>query len=449
MWSWNKIKNQGITKEVDIAPLVIFRILFSLLMLFSLLRFWFNGWISEFYIIPKMHFKYFGFEWVQSLGNPGMYLLFSVAICSVLFMLLGFLYRVASVVFFLSFTYIELIDKTTYLNHYYFISLVALLLIFLPTNRYFSIDAKFNFIQPTRKIPVWTINCLKMQLGIVYMFAGLAKLNYDWIVNANPLKMWLPAHANKPVFGFLFNYEWTAYLFSWFGALYDLCIPFLLLAKRLRPFAYATVILFHMITYWLFPIGMFPFVMILSTTIFFSEKFHVSLLDKLESIFKWKVAPTQQLISNGSKGPIMAFLTLFFTFQLIFPFRYLAYEGPLFWHEQGYRFGWRVMLIEKAGSAFFYASDPITQQKVEIRNSDYLTKSQEKMMATQPDMIVQFANYLAADLKTKGWKAPQIHSEVYVTLNGSGSKPFIDPTVNLAGIQDSWSEKTWILPFNQ
>ena len=33
--------------------------------------------------------------------------------------------------------------------------------------------------------------------------------------------------------------------------------------------------------------------------------------------------------------------------QVIFPLRYIFYPGELFWHEQGYRFSWRVMLMEK------------------------------------------------------------------------------------------------------
>lgn len=448
MINWKSIIEKGITKEVDIAPLVIFRILFSLLMLGSLIRFWVNGWIYDFYIMPKMHFKYFGFEWVESLGNPGMYILFGCAMLATLFMLFGFLYRIAATVFFLSFTYIELIDKTTYLNHYYFVSLMALLMIVLPANRYFSIDAKLFPKIYSRTVKVWSINVLKLQLGIVYFYAGVAKLNYDWLINAQPLKMWLPAHASKPVVGFLFKYTWVAYLFSWFGAIYDLSIPFLLLVKKLRLVAYTAVISFHVITYWLFPIGMFPFIMIISTLIFFSEDFHKNILAKLEWAFAWKQTFSTVQTPQFNKFVVVG-LGVFFLIQLVFPFRYLMYDGPLFWHEQGYRFGWRVMLMEKAGSAFFYARDEQTQQQVEIRNCDYLTAGQEKMMATQPDMILEFANYIEEDLKSKGWVNPEVRSDVYVTLNGSGSRQFIDPTVNLAELEDSWKPKTWILPFEQ
>ena len=94
------------------------------------------------------------------------------------------------------------------------------------------------------KIPVWSINLLKLQLGIVYFFAGIAKLNYDWLIKAMPLKLWLPAHTSKPIIGFLFKNTAVAYVFSWFGALYDLLIPFLLLSKKTRSLAYVAVIVF-------------------------------------------------------------------------------------------------------------------------------------------------------------------------------------------------------------
>lgn len=449
MLSITSIKKNLITKEVDIAPLVIFRLLFSALMFASLLRFWLKGWIYELYISPTFHFKYYGFEWVQSLGEPGMYVLFALVMLASVCMFIGYKYRLSALAFFIGFTYIELIDKTTYLNHYYFISLVSFLMVFLPANRYFSLDAKLSPKLQTRKIPVWSINLLKLQLGIVYFFAGIAKLNYDWLIKAMPLKLWLPAHTSKPIIGFLFKNTALAYVFSWFGALYDLLIPFLLLSKKTRSLAYVAVIVFHVLTYWLFPIGMFPLIMIGCTLIFFSEDFHCNLLDKLERIVKWSSVTVSENLEN-TKG-LSAFgivsIAVFMAVQFVFPFRHLAYEGPLFWHEQGYRFGWRVMLMEKAGSAFFYASEPTSKKRLEIRNGDYLTANQEKMMATQPDMILEFANYIEADLKSKGWSNPEVYSEVYVTLNGSGSRPFIDTKVNLASIEDSWKNKTWILPF--
>ena len=138
-----------LNKPVSIAPLVTFRITFGLLMFFSIARFCWRGWIDTVYVNPRFHFSYVGFEWIQPFGNIGMYLLFAAMLVSCLLIIIGFYYRAAIIIFFLSFTYVELIDVTTYLNHYYFISLVAFLLIWLPANRAYSLDARLKKVKAT------------------------------------------------------------------------------------------------------------------------------------------------------------------------------------------------------------------------------------------------------------------------------------------------------------
>ena len=69
-------------------------------------------------------------------------------------------------------------------------------------------------------------------------------------------------------------------------------------------------------------------------------------------------------------------------------------------------------------------------------------------MSFQPDMILEFAHYVAAGYHKKGWKEPAVYVESYVTLNGRPSQLFIDPKVNLATQRESFRPKKWIIPFN-
>ncbi len=131
-------------------------------------------------------------------------------------------------------------------------------------------------------------------------------------------------------------------------------------------------------------------------------------------------------------------------FQLTFPFRHLLYEGNMFWHEQGYRFGWRVMLMEKAGYAQFKIEDK-DGRTMEVRNADFLTPVQEKMMSTQPDLMIQYAHFLKAYYQSEGISAEGVYASVYVTMNGQSSRLFIDSKVNLAEQIDGWKAKPWIL----
>ena len=116
-----------------------------------------------------------GFEWVQSLGNTGMHILFLVSTVAALMVALGCLYRVAIIIFFLGFTYIELIDVTTYLNHYYFISLIAFLMIWLPANRDYAVDVWLKPEMQRTQVPAWTIHSIRFQMAVVYFFAALPK----------------------------------------------------------------------------------------------------------------------------------------------------------------------------------------------------------------------------------------------------------------------------------
>ena len=439
------------TTYTSTATLAFFRLAFGLMMLMSLIRFVAYGWIDKFYIQPDFHFSYYGFEWVKPLGNY-TYLLYLIAGIAAFFVAIGFKYRISIITFFLAFTYIELMDKTYYLNHYYFISLVSFVLIFLPANAYFSVDSYRNRELAFAKIPRWNIDILKVMLAVVYFYAGLAKINSDWLLEAMPLRIWLPTNADLPLIGSLLKETWVAYAFSWFGMIYDLGIVFLLLYKPTRLFGFLIVVVFHVMTRILFPIGVFPYVMIISTLIFFDARFHQKVLFFF-SKFKihrniWENNKTKIVTFTKVYQTKLVFLSSFLLFQLAFPFRYLLYPNELFWTEEGFRFSWRVMLMEKAGYTEFKVTDALTKKTIHVNNSNFLTRFQEKQMSFQPDFIIQYAHHLHDFYQKQGINNPIVTVDSYVALNGRLSQRYIDPTINLAQEHDTFQHKNWILPFN-
>jgi hypothetical protein len=441
------VMQNWLSAPVSIAPLVVFRILFGAMMLFSTLRFWALDWIEDHYIQSKVQFKYFGFEWVELLPPAGMYALHIVMIISALGIMLGAWYRWSAVAFFLSFTYTELIDLTYYLNHYYFVSLVSAMLIFVPAARHCSVDVWRRPDLLCAQVPRWTIFVFQLQLAIVYTYAGLAKVNHAWLIEAMPLRIWLPANDALPLIGPLLAWKWMPWVFSWAGMLYDCTIVGWLAWPRTRTLAYASVVVFHVLTGILFQIGVFPLVMMAATWIFFSEKFHERVIHKITGV----TARFSVIKTSKRETPLpqlstyhLSLITLFFAFQLLFPWRYLAYPGNVFWTEEGYRFSWRVMLMEKAGTATFYVRDGATGREGVVNNGDFLCAHQEKQMAMQPDMILQFAHFLAKHYAENGVSSPAVRAEVYVTLNAQPSRLLIDPNLDLTKIRDGWSHKTWI-----
>ncbi len=448
-----KILNRYLKQETGAAPLAIIRIGFGLMMCFSIIRFWSKGWIEKIYISPKFHFSYYGFEWVQYLGDY-TYLLFIICFFSAFFVAIGYKYRIAIIIFFLSFTYIELLEKATYLNHYYFISVFSFMLIFLPAHLYFSADS-FISKKTYPKIPKWTTDSIKLLLSIVYIYAGLAKINSDWLFKAMPLKIWLPSKYDLPLIGEnLMQENWVHFAMSWSGMIYDLTIPFLLFYRKTRWFAFALVVFFHVFTRVLFPIGMFPYIMIISSLIFFDASFHnkiISLIRRLlQFFFKLKLnkKPVLEKIQYPKKPKGLYIVIVFLAIQLLIPFRYGLYPGELFWTEEGYRFSWRVMLMEKMGYTTFKIVNGKTQDFFYVNNSDFLTSFQEKQMSFQPDLILEYAHYLGDHFTSQGHKNVKVFAESYVALNGRISQPFIRKDVDLYKEKESFKHKYWVLPFN-
>lgn len=443
--------------ETSAAPLAVYRICFGLLMLFSTVRFISKGWVTSLYIEPKFHFSYQGFDWLPYPSEFGIWTLFILLIITSLFITLGFLYRFSTILFFLSFSFVELLDKANYLNHYYFVSLVAFLLIFISSHRMFSLDRFFGLVKSSTQARLWEIRILQFQISVVYFFAGIAKIEADWLLNAQPLKYWLHTANHISFFGDLLKQDWVAYLFSWVGCIYDLTIVLFLVMQKTRKAAYFAVITFHLTTWLLFPIGVFPWVMMAATTIFFSIQFHEQLLQFLSRFLRRTKLNNESKNGYFNKTMINVFLITFISFQILTPLRFILYEGDLFWTENGYRFSWRVMLMEKTATSNFYVIDNSTNTELEVNNADFLTKNQEKMMAAQPDMILQYSQFLKNEFTDTiinrfghelNVSTPEIQAEIFVTLNGRPHQEYVSKGIDLSTITMNENPYNWLEKFN-
>ena len=428
-------------KSVPIFSLIAFRFFFGSLMILLVLRFFLYGWIDKYFIEPQFFFSTFGFSFIQPFPGLGMYFYFCLLFVLALGITLGFFYRFCIISFFLFFTYFNLIDKTTYLNHYYLISLLSFLLIFLPAHRFFALDVYRTKIFQT-KIESWKIFILKLQLGFVYFFGGIAKWKSDWLIQAQPLKIWLFSLSNLPLIGEFLSYNFTAYLFSYVGLFFDCTVFFFLYYKKTRLWAYFFVLVFHVLTWILFPIGMFPWVMIALTSIFFSPTWPLRTIRffKFKKCFQFlpktsdlkKTVPTKNLaLLDQSKS----FFVLFFTLQLFLIFRHHLIKNYVCWSEEGFRYSWHIMIIHKTATIQFFVYDYEKNLKIPIEYKQYLTRRQNYMMISQPDMILQFAHYLKK-IKSKEMKNKNIGIMVdsIVSLNGHPSQSMIKPDLDLSKI---------------
>ena len=434
----------------DAASLAVFRFLFGAILCLSSIRFLWNGWVDRFYVQPTFFFKYWGFAWVEVLPEPWMTAAFVAMVVLSAFVAVGFLYRVSIVALFAVFTYVELIDVTNYLNHYYLVSLLAFLMCFLPLHRAYSVDA---WLRPDRfapVVPAWMLYLMRFQIGVVYFYAGIAKLQPDWLLHAQPLGIWLAARSETPLIGALLTLPAMPYIMSWAGFLNDtLVVPFLLW-KKTRPYAFATVAFFHFCTHLLFVIGVFPFLMVSGATLFFDADWPRKLLARVRGTTKRATSAAASVREGAATGRwslVAATLVVAYcVLQVATPLRAYLYPGDVLWHEQGMRYSWRVMVREKNGSIRYRLRWRDADREVQVLPSQYLTSHQEREMSGQPDMILQLAQRIAADFEARGHENVEVRVDALVSLNGRRAAPMIDPEVDLAHEPDTVAVMPWIAP---
>jgi vitamin K-dependent gamma-carboxylase len=436
---------QRLFDPIDNASIVWFRIAFGVLALWEVWRYANYGWIDRYYIAPSFHFTFYGFHWVQPWAGDGMYWHFGLLGVLALCIIFGLFYRGAAALFFVAFTYVFLLEKAKYLNHLYLFSLLSFLMIFIPAHRDLSLDARLRPAIRSQTAPAWTLWLLRLQMGVVYFYAGVAKINWDWL-QGWPLRIWLPRESSFPLIGRFFVEEWCQLLFSYGGLLLDLLGPFLLLWRRTRVVTFAFFVFFHLTNSRLFGIGIFPWLSIAATLLFFASNWP-------RRLFNWPrtgppperelAAPTR--LATGQRLAVAA-LAVFVAVQLLVPLRPFLYPGNVSWTEEGHNFSWHQKLRDKDGRARFNVTVPSSGETFEVDPREYLTSRQYRKMETRPHMVLEFAHHLAGRFGAQYGERVEVRADVTVSLNGRPEQRLIDPAVDLAKERRGIWHKPWILP---
>ncbi len=449
-------------QPVPIASLVFFRIAFGILGFADVLNTYiYYHWMVDAYNPAKFQFRYYGFEWVQPLPEPFMSAFFLVLCGLAILLVLGRWYPVSSFLFALGFTYTFLLEKSHYLNHGYLFCWISFLMAVLPAHRQFSADVLRRPELKSDTAPYWCLFLLQFLMGVAYFYGGIAKLNADWL-NAVPLKEWLEQKGDKPVIGPLLAQGWMAYFMAYGGLLLDLTVVFFLLFRKTRPWAFAAVLFFHLMNHLTFNIGIFPFLSIALTALYFPADFPLRIYDKLKGRIPllrkigvwWEKrmdpagradAPLWQK-SEQWRPAISAGIVVLVLFHLLVPFRHHLFPGDVAWTEEGHRYSWRMMLRSKQGYGTFIVRDKKTGKEEEVQPEDWLDSKQYRKMYTHPDMILQFAHYLRDIYREKGWD-PEVFADIRVRLNFREYSAYIDPSADLALVEwHFFRHSGWIMP---
>ncbi len=423
---------------VDAASLAIFRVGFGAILLWEVVRYFSHGWIQRYFITPPFHFRYYGFEWVTPWPGAGMFVHFYVMGILAVMVGIGAFYRLTAPLLFLAFSYVFLLDQARYLNHFYLICLLAFVLSIVPAHTAWSVDTRGD---STRTVPAWTVWFVRFQVGVPYFFGGLAKINSDWL-SGEPIRGWLAARADLPFVGPLLANEWVVWVFAYGGLAFDLAIVPLLLYRRTRPAAFVAVCAFHLTNSQVFSIGVFPFLMIAATTIFFAPDWPRRFLARRPAAPR----PALQLPRFDTLRCRLACagIACYVVVQLALPLRHHLYPGNVSWTEEGHRFSWHMKLRDKEADARFVATDPVKGDTFEVDWRQHLATWQYEEMSTRPDMILQFAHHLSARLAEERGHPVAVRASVAASLNAGASRPLVDPSVDLSTQSRTLLPADWV-----
>lgn len=435
----------------DAAALAVFRMGFGLILCYDMFNYaWFYR-IEDLYLRSDFKFKYLGFEWVPMLPGDGLVWLLTALSVLALMIAAGLFYRLSTVLFAIGFSWFYLIERATYLNHFYMVILFAVLLCVVPAGRLWSLDVRWRGMASRSYAPRWGRWLLLAQLEIILIYAGLVKINPDWL-NLAPLEEWLAQESDLFLVGNLFTQRWAVAVAAYGVIALHLIGAPLLLFKRTRVAVLCVYTAFHTLNHFVFQIGIFPWFTLFASLLCLEPDWPRRLWHRIRRGAGPYLAapdlPAQPLQPPGAA--LMVFICVWLFVQAALPLRHLLYDGDVAWNDDGHLFSWRMKLRERQGSLSYMVRDKDTGQQWILNPRDFLTPYQVRKMACRPDMILQFAHHLADIwIHEKGVAEPGVFALSICSLNYRPYQKQIDPYVDLTTISHWDSMDKWVLPLEK
>lgn len=441
-----------LSAPVSIQSLAAFRIMFGLLLAWDCWRFIHYDRITRYWVEPQILFPYPGFGWLKPLPEPWIHYLWLAMGLAALMVAFGLFYRLASVALVLIFSYFFLLDRVEYLNHFYLVILFAALLAVMPAHRAWSLDAWRNPRIRSATVPYAAPFMLRAQMEIMLIYAGLVKLTPDWLAG-QPLANWLRNAPDPGPFGFLFPYDWFFPLACWaVVALHVLGAP-LLMWHRTRLAVFLIYCVFHILNSFYFNIGIFPWMTIAATTIFFAP-------DWPHRLARWLLARFEPLGPMPTPAPararplhgaVLAAMAVWLAVQIILPLRGAIFDSEIRWSGEGHRFSWRMRIYDREAYGSFFVTVPGGSGQMDqvwiVDPHDYLNDRQASKVLPRADMVHAFALWLEQEWRANGYDAVEVRADIWKSLNGRPFQPFIDDSADLTKVRNHPLRRNeWVLP---
>jgi vitamin K-dependent gamma-carboxylase len=404
-------------KPTDAAIFIYFRFFAGVFLSCELINSLTLGDFHE-YTYPEFHFTYQFFDWVKPWPVWGMVFHYLLTILAGFSFAVGIRQRLSAIILFIGYTTLFLMEKAEYVNHFYLYCLIAFWLIFMPVKN-----------GSKRAAPSWYYWLMLFHMAVVYFYAGLAKLDSEW----------LSFHSVQI---FLNQRQWTLpgldKILTFGGLFFDLLIVPLLLWKPTRMAAFITAIFFHLSNVYMFGLATFPWFSLMMTSLFLGVSW--------PRRFSWfddffPETDTETPVLSKRHFALASVLAIYCVIHLALPLRHHLYPGQVSWTEEGHMFSWRMKLRTKNGEAIFYVMNKKNNQVKIIFPQQFLTSKQYSEMIGKPDYLLQFAHYLKAK-----YPEASIHASSKVSVNGKPAREMIDRSKDLSQKPRQVAGYDWVLP---
>lgn len=419
-----------LNQPVNIASIVLLRLLFGWLLAFEMVRHVYLGRVAKMFPEKTMRFAYVGFDWIEPLSVQGMNLVFLAIGLFAAGMAMGWYYRFSSVMMTALLGYVFLLDKSVYSNHLYLSLLLGLLLMVMPANVAWSVDARRRPIITADSAPRYCLWLLRIQIAITFLFSAVARIDPDWIMGQSYPPTWLApsAHVLTKIGVHLQSLAELRTLY-WFLLILDLVTFVGLLVPRTRKIAVWVVVFTFTCQGILFDNGIAPWLMIACATIFLDPSWphHYR---RLWPAFDERLLPKLLQQENITLKWLMVLgVVTYVGLQVIVPIRHLSSQSSIDWYGERTRFTWGLRDRNREVEVNFEVL--VDGERRLINLHQYLSKQQIKALNTWPDLLPDFSKQLARRLQLEGFEVSGIFAIVIRRTPDGRRLLLVDPEANL------------------
>lgn len=315
----------------------------------------------------------------------------------------------------LGMTWLGALDAAAYLNHEVLLVALAALLALLPSGRI---------------VPWWAVVAPRVLVGSVYLWAAVAKLDAGWL-GGRPMQVWLGTHGDLPLVGGLLVRDQVAPVLAWVGLAFDLLVVPALAWRRTRSIALVVVVCFHVATAVLFPLGVFPWLMVGAALGAFAP-----------GRLGWVPTPGRATAGEPWRGPRLVAVAVLLALCALAPVRAVLPGSRPAVDGTGDHLAWRVMDHDRAGFVTWVVTDRVTGETWEERASDRLAPHQVRQLGATVSLLPGAARAVREAWAGEG-RDVEVRADALVSVDGGRAVRVADPAVDLSRVGWSFGHPSW------